>query len=355
MLELEIETNRELTLVLPAKSKSIDFPFTVPANIQENGMTFAIESNFDYLSIELFDPDGNILASNSDGTGYFFAKSNVSSRASTNKWGFDKIIKPAAGVWIFRFTRTDDIKRENTKISVSIGLVPKYSAFIKPYKTQVEVGQTSLIELRFSTHGLANNIEGHIVAVFDEQGQIVDNITVSDQLKTLNKTKINSTESTFLAAFQASSPGEYTLKAEFDGLINGQVVSKPAMSKLKVVAPSAKVKSLSLAAQQPNIKNTQRLLEVKVEIYKPIWLVVNLTLSQKGQLIHLTRNQELKKGEVGLFSFEIGEEYLSDLASSPLKIEHIEIIDFDVQADASVLESVIIEHSITNEPLKLSY
>lgn len=353
MLELEVDTNQTIDLIIPTDTNTIEIPIIVPDNIAESGMTFAVESAFDHLLIELFDPNNNLVAVNTDEQGYFFPKNKVSPKANRNKWGFNKIIDPMSGKWRLRFTlNTNEILKKVT-LHLSIGLVPKYSAFIKPYKNQVQVGESSLIQLQFSSHGTANNIEGHIIEVFDEHEKKVDEIAVSNQLTRADSTQINATESTYLAVYTPQESGQYTFMSTFEGTINGQVFTQKATNRQLVVESAVEPTSLSLSSYSVLNKNARLTLKFNVRAVKSLWLVVKITLSQNGEYIQVSRNREMKKDERAEFVFELNVLPTQELSNSPLVIEYIELIDFDVQGSASLLRSIPLKHIVTESPIIL--
>ena len=180
---LQVDTNNIINVNIPSHTEFVEVSFVVPKNAGDSGLSFSIESPFVGLKIALTNPNKTIVATETTLGAFQFSPSQFTKNI---KWTFDKVIEPMPGVWTFRFFVSKDINAtfvENAiPIQLSVGLVPKYTAFVKPLETKAEVGQAILIQLRLSEFGVPRNIEGHEIQVINQMGERVDTLTVSKQL-----------------------------------------------------------------------------------------------------------------------------------------------------------------------------
>lgn len=350
VLKLEVNKTKTIDLSIPQEETSLEFSVTIPEEIQENSLTMAVESPFNNLKIELLDPQNRVIAVNFGEEGYFFPKSNGSSRTGQNKWGFDNVIAPSSGKWTLRFTKLKLQESERVDIHLSIGLVQKYSAFIKPFKEIVTVGESCLIQLNFSEHGSSLNIEGHKIRIFNDDNDQVDQITASARLKKNNNGIINSSNSTYLARYIPKESGIYTLDAKFKGSIDREEVTFIAKNTIKVVDPVIQPISLEISSRSLSKENEVLTVTFKANALKSHWLVATITFSKNGTLFKVSRNKNLIEKENVEFTYELDNYNPKTLINDPIVIVNLELVDFNVEGTASLLRDLPINHSVIKTP-----
>ncbi|EBA01260.1 HipA protein [Marinobacter sp. ELB17] len=155
----------------------------------EPGSAYRMTPLYDVISAYPLIALGNVAPqkakmtmSSSSGKGYFIPSRNSPPKARVNQWGFPRIVDPKPGEWTIKFLKTDTNSKKNVDLQLSIGLVPKYSAWIKAYETRIQVGQPTIIQMSLSTHGAENNIEGHTIEVFSKTNEKIDGLTVSNNM-----------------------------------------------------------------------------------------------------------------------------------------------------------------------------
>ena len=350
VVKLEVNETKTIDLSIPQEETSLEFSVIIPEEIEESGLTMAVESPFNNLKIELLDPQNKVIAVNFGEEGYFFPKSGRVSGADQNKWGFDKVIAPSSGRWTLRFTKLTLQESEKVDIHLTIGLVKKYSAFIKPFKEIVTVGESCLIQLNFSEHGRTLNIEGHTIRIFNDNNEQVDQITASAKLKTNNNAIVNSTNSTYLARYIPQKSGIYTLDAKFKGSIDREEVTFIARNTMKVVDPI--IQPVSLAISSKSLSNENEVLTVtfKANALKSFWLVVTITFSKNGELFKVSRNKKLIEKESVEFTYEIDGYHPKTYNDDSIVIVNLELVDFNVEGTASLLRDIPINHPVIRTP-----
>ncbi|WP_417514371.1 hypothetical protein [Marinobacter sp.] len=354
-LALQVGTNQIIDTKIPRGDSQVTIPFLIPEGINESALSYAVHSAHSELTIELLDPDEKLIASSLSEEGWFMPAKHLSPNNPENTWGFKKIVNPTSGMWSVRFTRSTEAPKGAIPLQLSMGLVPKYSAFIKPYNTRVQVGQPILVEMRLSAHGKTEPIEGHQIDVFNEYDEKVDELRVSNRLTRADNVRINSTGSSYLAIYTPETIGTMTLKAALPVSIDNQPAVKEVRNSLEVVAPILKVTGVTFMRSSEKSKTVGIHLRVNVVVNEPIWLVARATLAVDGKNITTSRNKETAAGEAATFTFDISDIPEELLNTHAVRLVQLDFTDFNVEQSAVLLQSIPIEKEITDTPFTIRF
>jgi hypothetical protein len=346
-LNLQINTHKVAAIRIPVDTESLIFPIFVPVNTDESGMTFSVKSTHSDFHIELFDPDNKRVASSSSGKGYFIPSRTFPPEARVNQWGFPRIVDPKPGEWTVKFLKTDRDSKKNVDLQLSIGLVPKYSAWINAYETRIQVGQPTIIQMSLSTHGVENSIEGHTIEVFNKINEKIDSLTVSNNMVRSDGVRINVTDQSYLAQYIPKKSGIHTFKAEFTGEINGKPSTKKIEHVISVVDSKLSITGLSMTPVDSSMGMTNVDISVSVLAQTATFLVVRVTYLRNGETIDTLRNKEMRAGERANFSFPITDITQQEFDARSILIERIELVDFDVESSAKLMLSMPINKTVS--------
>jgi hypothetical protein len=337
---LKIDTNNLVDVSIPADSAYIDVDFVVPQDAFDSALSFSVESKFSGLTIVLTDPNNNIVTSDKSAGTYQFSPSP---QANNSKWTFDKIRSPTPGKWTFRFSTSNGQYLEKLGSSItaklSIGLFEKYTAFVKPFKTNVEVGQSLLILLRLSEYGIPSNIEGHAIHVLNRNSERVDTIYVSKQFPAPNGSLVAPSTSDYYAQYTAKNTGEFQFVSEFYLEQRDKPLKKRVNSYETLIVSESSVTLTSINFWfSDKTQSTASLNAIaKVWASRPIWLVVRLSFTLNGQPFNISRNIELLPQQNAQLNFNLIDIDLNNQEGKDLILKRIDLIDFDTNSDISLL------------------
>lgn len=343
---LKLDANQIINVSIPKDIGYIDMEFIVPQDAYDSMLSFSIESKSPALSIFLIDPNGQIIRSNESlGSFQFFATPQVDS----SKWTFDKVTSPMPGKWMFRFaTSNDDKLEDNILVKVSVGLFEKYTGFVKPLQTKVEVGESLLVQLRLSEYGVPSNIEGHSIQVINRNTKLIETIYASKKVNSYNGSLVNPSPSDFYALFTAREPGEYILAAEFNLQQRNKPLKKQVYSNqvIEVDEPSVNLTSIDFSFNKNELSTPSLIAIANVMTQRPIWLVVRLAFTLDGENFEITRNIKLSSQQSAQLNYNF--DYANDLKKK-LILKRVDLIDFDTSSGASLLRTYVPHFTIKDQ------
>ena len=334
---LKLDTNHLTNVSIPKDVGYVDLDVTIPQDAYDSVLSFSVESKNTELSIVLTDPNDQTVSSDSSlGSFQFFS----TSQADNSKWTFDKVTSPIPGKWTFRIaTLNEDKVGENVLVKVSIGLFEKYTAFVKPLETKVEVGQPFLVQLRLSENGVPSNIEGHPIQVINRNSELVDTIYVSKKVPSLNGSLISPSPSDYYAQLTAKESGEYTLVAEFNLQQRKNDLKKRVYSNQAIVVtePSVNLTSIDFLFNKDESSNPSLIAIANVIANRPIWLVLRLSFTLDGEIFEVSRNIKLSSQQSAQLNYSFESIDYKNTVEKKLILKRIDLIDFDTNSDASLL------------------
>lgn len=336
---LKLDTNHLINVSIPKDVGYVDLNFTVPQDAYDSVLSFSIESKNTELNIVLTDPNDQIVSTDKSlGSFHFFPTSQV----DNSKWTFDKVTSPMPGKWTFRISTSNvDKLGENVLVKVSIGLFEKYTVFVKPLETKVEVGQSFLVQLRLSEYGVPSYIEGHPIQVINRNSELVDTIYVSKKVTSVNGSLISPSPSDYYAQFTAREAGEYTFVAEFNLQQRNNALKKRVYSNQAIVVtePSVNLTSVDFLFDKDESLNPGLNAIANVMANRSIWLILRLSFTLDGRTFEVSRNIELSSQQSAQLNYSFENIDYKNAVEKKLILKRIDLIDFDTNSDASLLRS----------------
>ena len=327
-LSLEKKENKLAKIIISKDSSSLFFPIFVPEEIEESAMTFLIKSEYKDLIIELFDPKNNLIKSNNSNETYFSPSEKQFS--NLNQWNFDKVINPTSGKWIIKFSRKNKKIAKDISLILSIGLFPKYSAWIIPYEKEVKIGQPNMIELNFSKYGIPSEIEGHMIEIFNSENKKIDQKNVTNHLKRADGQIINISKQQYLQYYTPKEIGTHTLKSEFKFRIDGRSKIKIIENKFEVFESEIELINWTIIVSDE--VGYGAVIKVKVLTKFPIFLVTNIVYSRNGKNATVSRNKNMKSGEIFEFLLPIRNITQKEINEKTIEIKNLYFVNFDAHA-----------------------